>query len=319
MLLFSTIAGVFLATFLAAAIAVAVAWLVLHRNAPHRSELDSTAASEDSPLLLKDDVLSTVALLARLLARFNVTQIARAHLAEADLSWTVGRLAAMMLLTSTLVLALATSQSWVPRPVAFAAAALAGLGPYLYVRRRRARRFAQIEAQFPEALDYLARALRAGHSFAIGLDMLSNESPQPLAGELRKTFDEHQLGMNWDKALANLLRRVPLMDVSFFAAAVRLQNRTGGRSSDVYARLAETIRERFALRGEIRAIAAHGKMSGAVLTLLPIVVAAVMMVTSPTYIRVLLQHPRGQDLLWAALAALVLAHLVIRKIVNIKL
>jgi tight adherence protein B len=224
-----------------------------------------------------------------------------------------------MLLAGAVALAALSNLEWLPPAVSLGGAGLAASMPYLYILRRRASRLTKFEEQFPDALDYLARALKAGHPFAAALEMLAGESQPPLAAEMRKTFDERQLGMSWEQALDNLANRVPLMDVSFFAAAVLLQSRTGGKLGEVLGRLAETMRERVALRGEIRALSTHGRVTGLVLTVIPIVVAVVMALVNPAYLGILLNHPQGGNLLLAAGGCLVLAHLVIRKIVAVKL
>jgi len=322
MLVVSTIVVVFVATFLCAGIAVAVAWILLQRRSYEESgglQTDALGRSPDPPILLKDEMLSTIAVLSRLLARFDFVQSIKARIAEADLSWSVGRVTAMMLLAGALVTAVLMNFGWVPALGVVGGGCLAASAPYLYILRRRAARLALLEDQFPEALDFLARALRAGHPFAAAMDMLASESSPPLSVEIRKTFDEHQLGMTWAKALANLAQRVPLMDVSFFAASVELQHRTGGKFSEVFGRLAETMRERSALRGEIRSIAAHGRLTSLVLTLLPIVVVLVMTTVNPGYLRILVQHPWGKNLILAAVVSLSLGHIVIRKIVKVPL
>jgi tight adherence protein B len=319
MLAFVTAAVFFLATFLAALIAVAIAWMVLERRSAQMREAQSVfSPGSEGAALLKDESLSTVALLSTALSQFDFAQLLKTHLQQSGLSWSVGRLVSMMLLCGATGLAVAVNVAWVPWWFGVVATAVAGQAPYLYVRRRRRHRLALFEEQFPEALDFLARALRAGHPFAVGLEMLANESPQPLAGEIRKTHEERQFGQTWEQALANLNERVPLMDVSFFAAAVELQSRTGGKLGEVLARLAETMRERFTLRGEIRAISAHGRLTGLVLTLLPLLVGGVMAVVNPAYLGILLTNPWGTHLLLAAGLCLVVAHLVIRRMVNIK-
>ncbi len=316
MLLLSTILVVFIATFLLAAIAVVVAWFILQRESDETAE---AAPDSSSPALLKSDRLSTVSLWGALLAHFDFVKGMTTRLAEAGSNWSVGRLTAMMLLSGTLAAAILGNLSWFPFWTALAAGVVAGLVPYFYVLRMRSQRLSRFEEQLPDALDFLARALRAGHPFAVSLELLVQESVPPLSHEMRKTFDERQLGLPWDQALDNLARRVPLMDVSFFAAAVQLQSRTGGKLGEVLARLSETMRERFALRGEIRAIATHGRLSGTVLTLIPIVVVGVMALVNPGYVSILFNNPLGKNLVLAAAGCLVLAHFVIRRIVNIKL
>lgn len=322
MLVVVTIVVVFAATFLAAAVAVVVAWAVMQHRAPAPAPGEPPgplAALDGSSLLLKTDLLSTISLWQELLARFDFVQGLKTKIAEAGLTWSVGRVTLTMLLAGSLAGAAAWSLEWLPGPLALALGALAAASPYLYVLRKRAARLARFEEQFPDALDFLSRALRAGHPFAAALEMLVQDSPQPLAGEMRKAADERALGMSWDQALDNLATRVPLMDVSFFTAAVLLQSRTGGKLGEVLGRLSETMRERGAIRGEIRSLSTHGRLTGLILTLIPIIVAAVMVVVNPAYVQILLTNPHGKDLVLAAAACLVLAHFVIRRIVNIRL
>ena len=125
--------------------------------------------------------------------------------------------------------------------------------------------------------------------------------------------------MSWDVALSNLGERMPLLEVSMFANAIQLQNRTGGKLNEVLAKMAEDMRDATALRGEVRSLAAYGKMTGAVLTVLPLVISGIMMVINPSYMGVLIHHPYGKYLIMGSLVCLVLAHFVIRRIVDIKL
>lgn len=316
---FLTVLVVFVATFLAAAIAVMIAWMILQRRAGEsQGDAAGYPALDDSPVLLKSEALSTVSVLAFVLAHFDFVQGMKARLEEADLHWPVGRLTLMMLLAAAVSTALAANFRWVPGWGVLAAGCAGGSLPYVYVLRKRNARLAKFEEQLPDALDFLSRALRAGHPFAVCLEMLADESPAPLAAEMKKTCDERQLGLSWEQALNNLAERIPLVDVSFFSAAVQLQSRTGGKLGEVLGRLAETMRERFALRGEVRAIAAHGRMTGMMLTVIPIAVVAIMAVVNPAYLEILLGNPMGRNMVMASAVCLVVAHFVIRRIVDIK-
>jgi tight adherence protein B len=322
MLVASTIVVVFLATFLAAAVAVVAGWVVMQRREPAAEEgaaPSSLLGLDRSTPLLKQDVLSTISLWARLLARFDFMHVMKSRISESGKTWSVGRVTLTMLLTGLVTLVVLWSLDWLPGTVGLGAACLAGSIPYIYILRLRAARLTKFEEQFPEGLDYLSRALRAGHPLAASLEMLASESQAPLSLEMRTTFEERQLGMSWEQALDNLATRVPVMDVSFFASAVLLQSRTGGKLGEVLGRLAETMRERSMVRGEIRALSTHGRVTGMVLTAIPIVVALVMSFVNPGYLGILLNNPHGRDLILAAAACLVTAHLVIRKIVNVKL
>jgi tight adherence protein B len=150
------------------------------------------------------------------------------------------------------------------------------------------------------------------------MDMIAAETVPPVSVEMRKTAAEANLGMGWPRALDNLGRRIPVLEVNLFIAAVQLHARTGGKLSEVLGGLAENMREAISLQGEIRSLAAHGKLTGLILTILPIAIAIMMMIVSPGYMEVLFHHPWGKNLITAAVVMLVLAHFVIRKIVDIK-
>jgi tight adherence protein B len=306
----------FVSSFLLAAFALIVASAVLRRKPADEGEPRGDTLGSS---LLKTDQVSSITVWGNLLERFDFVEKMRARVAEADMDWSPGRLSAMMLLAGSFALALLWNVDWLPFWVALPAAAAAAGLPYGYVLRRRARRFAEFERQFPDALDFLARSLRAGHPMAVSLEMLVYEETPPLASEIRKTVDERRLGMPLDAALDNLARRMPLLNVRLFVAAVKLQSRAGGRLSDVLGALAEGMREASAIEGEVRALAAHGKVTGSVLTALPFAIAALMTAVNPGYLNILVEHPTGRVLIVVCLVALAAAHFVIRKIVDIRL
>jgi tight adherence protein B len=311
---------VFFTTFLAVALAVLVGWFVLQRiGADALAEDLSEHLLDDSPKLLKNEALSTIALWAKLLERWDFMRIMHRHLLQAGLSWSVGRVTLLMLLAGSVTLAIATRLTWVPLWMAALLALSVALVPYLHILKRRAKRFRQFEEHFPEALESLSRSLRAGHPFASAMEIVAEESEAPVAAEMRQTAADGNLGTSWSEALNNLVERVPLLEVTTFASAVQLQNRTGGKLHEVLSALAENMRESTALKGEVRALAAHGKLTGAVLTILPMGIAAVMAVVNPSYLAVLIYHPYGKFLIAGAVLCLVSAHLVIRRIVDIKL
>ncbi|MCE5309393.1 MAG: type II secretion system F family protein [Acidobacteriales bacterium] len=307
----------------ATALVLVVSTKPRRRNAPGPEGGETGEADpfgEDSPLLLKrDDELSTISIWANILARFDFVEGMRAHIAQAGLNWSVGRITALMLLSGAVTWALFNRLPGTPDwAIALLAAGSAFL-PYGYVLRRRAKRLVRIEEQFPDALDSLSRALRAGHPFSAGLQMLAQEAEEPLAGELRKAAAEVHLGGSWDVALDNLAGRLPLPEMSLFAAAIQLHGRTGGRLGEVLGNLAETMRESVSLRGEVRALAAHGRLSGGVLTVLPFAIAIMLTFVNPSYLRALFDHPMGKHLVAGAIGCMILAHFIIRKIVDIKL
>ncbi len=303
---------VFATTFLAAALAVLVAWFVLHRT-------QSQALPEpDASGVLKNESISSISPWAWLLRRSDLAAILRRNLAQAELTWSVGRVTLLMLLSWAVTLAILMREDWMPGWGAAAIATGVALLPYLYIRHRKTKRFRKFEEGFPDALDSLARAMRAGHPFPSAMQVVSGESDPPVSTELRQVAAEGNFGTSWELALQGLAERMPLLEVNLFMAAVQMQNRTGGKLGEVLAKLAENMRESTSLKGEVRALAAHGKLTGAVLTILPLVIVGMMLVVNPAYIMTLFTTPYGKYMVAAAVACLILAHFVIRKIVDIR-
>ncbi|MBY0505056.1 MAG: type II secretion system F family protein [Bryobacteraceae bacterium] len=313
-----------LAFFLAAfGLTGAAVWFLLRRPAPASPAANGEQTLEEfeeaATNLLRSDRVSSIGPWESMLQRFHFAADWKSVLAEADLSWSVGRLAAMMLLTGTLVTVALWRLPWMPMLATFGCGLLSSLVPYFRVMQKRKARLDQFEQAFPDALDSLARALRAGHPLAVGLDLLASESPAPISTEMRRTLEEWKLGRTWDQALDHLSRRVPTINMKIFVAAVRLQSRSGGKLTEVLGTLSESMRESLALEGEVRAISAHGRMTGAVLTLLPVGIAAMMFYVNPPYLYTLTAHPWGKPMLMGAAGCLVLAHFVIRRILDIRL
>jgi tight adherence protein B len=311
---------VFLTTFLAAGLAVLIGWFALQRIGAEALAQDmSDHLLDESPRLLKEESLSSISPWARVLERSDFVRIMHRHLLQAGLTWSIGRMTLLMLLASSVALGITMQFDWIPGWAGLLIAVAVGALPYLYILRCHAKRFSQFEENFPDALDSLARSLRAGHPFPAAMDIVAAECEQPVAAEMHQTAVEGNLGTSWEQALSNLVERMPLLEVSMFASAVQLQNRTGGKLNEVLATLAENMRESVALKGEVRALAAHGKLTGAVLTVLPIAIAAVMAIVNPGYLGILIHHPYGKYLIAAAVTCLVLARFIIRRIVDIKI
>lgn len=199
-----------------------------------------------------------------------------------------------------------------------AAAAAASSIPTIIVLRARTKRLEKFTEQFPEALDFLSRSLRAGHAFSIGLEMLVTDSPEPLAGIFRQVLNDMHLGAAQEEAFAKLTMLVPLVDVRFFTAAVVLQQETGGNLSEILSKLAFIIRERFRLKGQVKAVSAHGRITAFVLLVMPIVVGIMLYLASPDYLNVLFVNPIGRAMLFGSMAGQVVGYFFIRKIVDIK-
>jgi tight adherence protein B len=216
-----------------------------------------------------------------------------------------------------------SAAGWMFLPESFqaysiAAGAAAGALPLYNLFRKRAKRMKAFEETFPDTLEFIARSMRAGHAFSVSLEMIQHEFPEPLAGEFRRAFEEHNLGLPLDTALQSLSRRIPLLDVHFFVSAVLLQKRTGGNLAEILDKLAYVIRERFKLRGRIKAIAAHGKMTGLALSAIPVGVAGLMFFVNPADVRFFIEDEVGNILAGGAIGLQVVGYLIIRKIVSIE-
>jgi tight adherence protein B len=254
----------------------------------------------------------------RLLAKLKLDARLKSLIDQAGLRWSSGRMAMAMV-----VLGIAAfDAAWYTLPyfriLALPAGAVSGFLPLLYVIRRRQKRLRRFEEQFPDALEFVSRSMRAGHAFSVSLEMLHQEFADPLGGEFRRTFDEQNLGLPIELALQKLGRRVPMIDVQFFVSAVLLQKKTGGNLAEILDKLAGLIRERFKLRGQIRTISAQGRMSGLVLSLIPIVVGLIMFYVNPDHMRFFTEDPAGSWMAGLAIGFQILGFLVIRKIVNIE-
>jgi tight adherence protein B len=324
MLLVSLLAF-FLLVFLVATLTAAIAWLAfLKRQAEAREAVQnrgdiapSDAPAEEQSYLFREERLSTVTFWDHFLSRFDFVAILKTRLSQAELPWSVGRVTIAMLLLATVGGVILSH--FLPLFASVLGAGILGFLPYLYILRLRDKRFDKFRESFPDVLDSLARAMRAGFPLSAAMDVVVAEAPPVVSRELRRASTEANLGLGWQRSLENLGQRIPLLEVNLFVAAVQLHSRTGGKLNEVMAGLAENMREEGALRGEVRAMAAHGKLTGVILTVLPLGIAAMMMVVSPSYMAVLWQHPMGKNLIAAALACLVLAHFVIQKIVDIKI
>ena len=189
--------------------------------------------------------------------------------------------------------------------------------PLFYVRRKRNQRIWKFEEQFPEAIDLIARALRAGHAFTTGLAMVADEIPAPVGTEFRLLYDRQNYGMPMADAMKDLSERVPLLDARFFVTAVMMQRETGGNLAEVLDNLAAVIRERFQVKRQVRVLTAHGRITGFVLAGLPPALAIMMFITAPDNLMMLIEDPLGVQMIIVAVVLQIVGTLVIRKLVDI--
>lgn len=280
----------------------------------HRPTTDEGGA-ETTILVDQQEQSALESLLASSFARY-----ASQYIQQAGLTWNVGNV--LMAMAAGVVAGIWLGYEL--RPLGFvslsmvALACVFGLAPYWFIRRKRSQRLAEFEEQLPEALEFLARSMRAGHAFSISLEMLGAESPDPLGQEFRVLFNEQNLGSPLETALYNFAARVPLIDVRMFVSSVLLQKQTGGNLSEILARLAYLIRERFRLRGQVRAASAHGRLTAMVLMILPVLLAIGLLFVAPGYIQSMANDSDGKWMIVGAVGAQILAFFIIRNITRMR-
>ncbi|MEZ5399552.1 MAG: type II secretion system F family protein [Bryobacteraceae bacterium] len=286
-------------------------------TAAKKEKKDKNAAP--APELIRTEDKSTGRLVMRLLAKADLNSRLENLIEQAGLKWRPARVVHTCLalfLGGFFFFRLTGLLPYLSTQIA-AGLALSSL-PIIHLLRARKKRLYKFEEQFPESLEFVARSMRAGHAFSVSLEMIHREFQEPLAGEFRRSFDEHNLGLPLDQALLKLSKRVPLLDVHFFVSAVLLQKRTGGNLAEILDKLAYVIRERFKLRGKIRAISAHGRMTGIALTMIPLGVALLMFYVNPSYVSFFVDDEVGNIMVAVAIGLQVLGYLIIRKIVTIE-
>ena len=194
----------------------------------------------------------------------------------------------------------------------------AGWLPIAFVRFRAERRVRKFEEQFPEAIELMARALRAGHAMTTGLALVAEELPEPVGGEFRLVYDRQNFGMSMPDALRLFAQRVPLLDARFFVTAVLTQRESGGNLAEILDNLGDVIRQRFRVKRQIRVVTAHARLTGWVLTMIPVVIALGMVVVAPDHILTLVKDPLGIQMAVVAFGLWVLGYLAIRKLTDVE-
>ncbi|MFZ5812330.1 MAG: type II secretion system F family protein [Thermodesulfobacteriota bacterium] len=202
--------------------------------------------------------------------------------------------------------------------LAVIAAAFFAVLPFWWIKRMRKQRMAHFEKQLPEALDLVARALKAGHTFNSGMGMVGQEFGDPIRKEFNKTLEEINFGVTLMEALDNLMTRVDCPDLNFFVVSLKIQSETGGNLAEIVENIASLIRERFKLRGRIRILSAEGRFGAIVLTILPFGVSAAVQFTNPGYLALLFTHPIGRMILWIVGGMMFFGIMVMRKMIRIE-
>ena len=264
----------------------------------------------------KQELLSNVPWLNRWLLKQDVAPRLRLLLYQAGLKWTAGSLILMCLACFAI-----PGYLIYLRTGAVLFALLMGLAlsvvPFIYVLHKRSKRFDKFEQGLPETLDLMVSALRAGHSLISALDLAASESPDPIGKELRICFDEQNYGLELKTAMTNMTTRVPLQDLKIIVTAILIQKDSGGNLAEVFDKASYVIRERFRLRRQVRVHTAQGRLTGWVLTLLPVALGIGLYMINPDTMSLLWKRPIGIKMLYASGALTTIGGLIIRKIVNL--
>jgi tight adherence protein B len=274
-------------------------------------------AAEEELALLRDEQLSRIPAIDNLLRRSARASDLQKMLAQAGTDLKVGNFlgfSALAGIGATILAYLFSGRV----EVAWIALLFGFIVPYGYFSYKRNKRFEKFEELFPEAIDTLARAVRAGHAFTTALEMITSEVSEPIAGEFRQLYEEQKFGMPVRDALLNLTDRVPLVDVKFFVTAVMLQRETGGNLAEILDNLSYVIRERFKIQRQVRVYTAQGRLTMALLMGMPPIIVATMLVLNPSFIRPLFTDPIGHTLLVAGITLQTIGYFVIRKIIRIQ-
>jgi tight adherence protein B len=277
----------------------------------------TTSVEKVDGALLRDPTVSAVPMLNRLLLSWSGVARLSTYISQAGLKIKPGVLAILSAITGVLIYFIVYLEDWgIISAVLFG---LLGLAlPMMFVAFKRQRRLRQFEKNFPDGIDLLSRAIRAGHAVTAGLEMMSKETPQPVGGEFRIVFEENNFGLPLRDALHNLTERIPLVDVRFFVTGLVVQKETGGNLVELLDNLASVIRERFKIRGEVRTKTAQGRFTAAILIALPPTFLVLTRAVNPEYVHVLFSDPLGRTLLGVGAFLQILGSLIIWKIVNIE-
>jgi tight adherence protein B len=277
--------------------------------------VDSSRPGDPIVDLRKSELLSAVPWMNRWLLKVEVAPRLRSLLYQADVKWTAGGLLLVMAACFVFPAYLLYLRSG---NLVFAGliGLLVGAAPLVYVLHKRRQRFNKFEQELPEALDLMVNAMRAGNSLVAALSLAAQESPDPIGCEFRICFDEQNYGLELRTAMNNLLTRFPLQDLRIVVTAILIQKESGGNLAEVLDKTAYVIRERYRLKRQVRVHTAQGRLTGWILTFLPIVLGIALYMVNPDAMSLLWKRPIGIKLLYASAGLTVTGGLIIRKIVN---
>jgi len=278
----------------------------------------SKAAKEQNIDLRREEPLSSIPWLNEFLTKLDIVEPLRLLLYQADVRWTVGRLlltAAMTGVVCGTLVYLRTEGLFVAFVVAIATATL----PFFYVAHQRSNRFDRVRERLPEALDLMVAAIRAGHSLSSAMGMVSKESPEPIRREFRQCYEEQNYGLELRIALSNLVYRVPIHDIHIMVTALLIQNESGGNLTEILDKVAYLIREDFRLQRQVKVHTAQGRMTGWVLSLLPLFLGLGLYLLNPASMSLLWTRDIGRYMLYGSIFMTLTGALIIRKIIRIQI
>ena len=267
--------------------------------------------------LLRDEVMSRIPAFDTFLLRSERVSLLQKMLAQGNVDVRAGNFL-MLCVVSAVLLAVIAFFAGGNIVFGWVGALLGFFLPYAYASHMRTRRFQKFEEKFPEAIDTLARAVRAGHAFTTALEMIANEVAEPVAGEFRQLYEEQKFGLPVRDALLNLADRVPLVDIKFFVTAVMLQRETGGNLAEILYNLSYVIRERFKILRQVRVHTAQGRLTMVLLMALPPTIVVIMTLLNPGFIRPLFTDPIGHALIVGGITLQTLGYFFIRRIIRIQ-
>jgi tight adherence protein B len=268
------------------------------------------------PFIVRDNELSKIPIFNIFLTKLNFAKGMKTMIEQADLKFKVGELFLYILIMGVMGFLL-TARSTNPVLKIGAIVGLAYL-PIMFVKSKRSNRLKSFIREFPDALDMMTSAIRAGHGLNKAFQLVGEEAPDPISTEFKRTYEEHNLGVQFRDALINLTERIDSLDLKLFVTAVLLQRETGGNMAEMLEKISYTIRERFKLIGQIRALTTQGRMSGWVVGGLPIFFIIVVSIINPKYLEPLFNDVLGHYLLGLAATMQICGALIIRKVVQVK-
>jgi tight adherence protein B len=282
-------------------------------TAVHRAERRGDVSQ--SLTFVRDEMLSGVPMFHRILLQWSWATKLQDFISQAGMTVKPGKIFLLGMALGLAVYILAAFFTHFPL-----AALLVGLFaatiPLLFIAWKRRQRLRKFEERFPEALDLLGRAVRAGHAFTTGLEMISKECAEPIAGEFRSTFEEQNFGLPLRDALLNLTERVPLVDVRFFVTALLIQKETGGNLAEILDGLAHVIRDRFRIYRDVQVKTAQGKLTAGILIAMPIFMVFALNVLNHEYMKVLFEDPKGPYILTIAAVMQLIGSMLLWKIIH---